>query len=45
VYTGATGPTKKPDYRRRHVYGIDDDVPVVINGSEIGALPVRDLLP
>ena len=45
VYTSPSGPTKKPDYRRCHVHGLEDDVPVVLEGKEVGLLKVRDLLP
>ena len=45
VYTDPTGPTKKPDYRQRQDYGPDDQVPVILDGQEVGRLVVRDLLP
>ena len=45
VYTAPAGPSKKPDYRRRQVYGIDDDVPVMIDGRQVGVVHVRELLP
>jgi Uma2 family endonuclease len=45
VYTDPTGPTAEPDYRSRQDYLDLDEVPVVIDGQEIGRLPVRDLLP
>jgi Uma2 family endonuclease len=45
VYTDPTGPARKPDYRQRQDYGPDDQVPVVLDGKEVGRIPVRDLLP
>jgi len=36
---------KFPAYRQRKDYGIADAVPLVIEGREIGCIPVRDLLP
>ncbi len=44
VYTQPKG-GKTPRYQQRHDYGIDDSVPVVIDGKECGRIPVRDLLP
>jgi Uma2 family endonuclease len=34
-----------PDYRRHEEYGPEEEIPVVLDGEEIGRLPVRDLLP
>jgi Uma2 family endonuclease len=45
VYTDPSGPGDQPDYRQRRDYGPADLVPVVLDGKEIGRLPVRDLLP
>jgi hypothetical protein len=45
LYTDPSGPSKKPDYRRQQVYGPGQDVPVVIDGREVGRLKVRELLP
>ena len=45
VYTGPSGPTEEPDYRQRRDYTLSDLVPVVIEGSEVGRIAVRDLLP
>ena len=45
VYTEATGPTEKPDYRSKHFYGATKEVPVVLDGREVGRLKVKDLLP
>jgi Uma2 family endonuclease len=45
VYTQPTGPVKEPDYGQRQDYKPGDTVPVVIDGREVGRLPVADLLP
>ena len=45
VYSDPSGPTQLPDYHQRRDYQIDDALPVVIGGDEIGSLAVRDLLP
>jgi Uma2 family endonuclease len=44
-YADPTGPAEQPDYRRRQDYDRSGEVPVVIEGKEVGRLPVRDLLP
>jgi Uma2 family endonuclease len=45
VYTDPTGPAKKPTYRQRQDYKPGEEVPVVIEGREVGRLAVKDLLP
>ena len=45
VFTEPTGPVETPDYRHRDIYGPADDVPLVIDGREIGRIPVVELLP
>ena len=45
VYSDPTGPAEQPSYRQRRDYGPADDVPLVIDGKEIGRIPVRDILP
>jgi Uma2 family endonuclease len=45
VYTDPAGPADKPDYRRCQEYGPAGEVPVVLDGNEVGRLSVRDLLP
>jgi Uma2 family endonuclease len=45
VYTEPTGPAEQPDYRQRQEYGPDDEIPVVLDGNEVGRLLVRELLP
>ncbi len=45
VYTDPSGPAEKPGYRNRQDYGPDDEVPLILDGREVGRIPVRDLLP
>jgi Uma2 family endonuclease len=45
VYTDPTGPAARPDYREQKNYGTDEEIPVVLDGEEIGRLLVRELLP
>jgi Uma2 family endonuclease len=45
VYTEPSGPGEQPDYRKNEAYAAADDVPVVLDGREVGRIAVRDLLP
>ena len=45
VYTNPTGPGPAPDYRECRVYGITDQVPLTLDGREVGSIPVSELLP
>ena len=45
VYTDPSGPAESPDYGRREEYGPSDEVPLVIEGREVGRLAVAGLLP
>ena len=45
VHTDPTGPGLDPTYHLVEEYGTDDDVPLVLDGIEVGRIPVRDLLP
>jgi Uma2 family endonuclease len=45
VYTDPTGPAEKPSYRQRNHYGPADEVPVIIEGCEIGRIAAREVLP
>jgi Uma2 family endonuclease len=40
-----TGPADAPDYRNRRELGPDDEVPVVLDGREVGRVAVGDILP
>lgn len=45
MYTEPTGPAEEPGYRQRRDYTSGDEVPVVIEGVEVGRIPVSELLP
>jgi Uma2 family endonuclease len=45
VYTDPSGPAERPDYRHQQICRKGDEVPLVIEGREVGRIPVRDLLP
>jgi Uma2 family endonuclease len=45
VYTDPSGAVPEPHYRSRHDYLLTDSVPVILDGKEIGQLPVREILP
>jgi Uma2 family endonuclease len=45
VYSEPTGPANVPSYRRSQMYGTDDEVPVILDGVEVGRIAVRDVLP
>jgi Uma2 family endonuclease len=44
VFSDPTGPSDTPDYRHRRDYAADDEPPLLIDGSEVGRVRVRDLL-
>ncbi len=45
VYTSPTGPADEQDYNQRRDYRPAEQVPVVVDGREVGRLTVSDLLP
>ncbi len=45
VYTNPAGRGKSASYRQAQIFGPKDEVPVVIDGQEVGRLAVRDILP
>jgi Uma2 family endonuclease len=45
VYSDLTGPDSWPVYRVRSDYHVGDMVPLVIDGRDLGPIPVRELLP
>jgi Uma2 family endonuclease len=45
VYSDPTGPTSRPDYRKREVFGPKNSVPLVLDGKTVGRIPVRELIP
>ena len=45
VHTEPTEPGDPPDYAHREVLGPDAEVPVILDGREVGRIMVRDILP
>jgi len=45
VYTDPSGPAEKPDYRQRRDFRPGEDVPVLLEGHEVGVVRVADVLP
>lgn len=45
VYSQPSGPTSNPTYHRLATYYETDAIPVILSGTEITRLPVRNLLP
>jgi hypothetical protein len=45
VYTGPSGPVEEPGYSQRQDFALTDEVPLTIDGREVGRLSVRQLLP
>jgi Uma2 family endonuclease len=45
VYTQPSGPTRIPTYGAFQTYQVGDAIPLVVDGTTIGTLPVTDLLP
>ncbi len=45
VYTLPSGPTETPDYQQRQDYQGGQELPVVLDGCEVGRVTVEQLLP
>ena len=45
VFTDPAGPSQEPGFQSEHVYGPDDEVPLILDGREVARIVVRDLLP
>jgi Uma2 family endonuclease len=45
AYSEPSGPGDEPDYRQRQNYGPTEEIPVMIEGVEVGRLAVHALLP
>lgn len=45
AYTDPTGPAGEPAYRRRQDFAAADVLPLLLEGREVGTIPVRELLP
>jgi Uma2 family endonuclease len=44
VYTDPTGPSDEPTYSHRQDFNPGDEIPVVLDGHEVGRIAVQDLL-
>lgn len=45
VFSDPSGEAERPDYRTRQIVPADGELPVVVDGREVGRLKVKDLLP
>jgi Uma2 family endonuclease len=45
VYTGPSGAGRKATYREQQIYGVADEVPVLVDGRILTTLPVKEILP
>lgn len=45
VHTEPSGPAPSPGYSRREVFGPDAEIPVLLDGREVGRVAVQDVLP
>lgn len=45
VYTEPIGVGRKATYNREQVYGVEDEVPVVIDGRTLATIPTKEILP
>jgi Uma2 family endonuclease len=45
AYTAPSGPGPSPAYARQQTYGIQDSVPLSLDGQLVANIPVRELLP
>jgi hypothetical protein len=45
IYGNPSGPAETPSYRERHESGPDDEVPVILEGREVGRIAAKEILP
>ena len=45
VYTEPIGAGRKATYNREQVYGVEDAVPVVVDGRSLATIPAKEILP
>jgi Uma2 family endonuclease len=45
VYSHPTGPSEQPSYREKREYGPDDEIPLILDGIEVGRISAKDILP
>lgn len=44
VFTEPSGPAEVPGYRTRREYGPNEEVPVILDGREVGRIPVKEII-
>jgi Uma2 family endonuclease len=45
VFTQPSGETENPDYAQCQVFNISQEVPVILDGTEVGRVAVKDVVP
>jgi len=45
VHSDPTGPAENPAYREHREFGVGDEIPLVLDGIEVGRVVVREILP
>ncbi len=45
VYSDPTGPDRRPAYRSRRDYGLEEEAPVILDGREVGKIAVKNVMP
>lgn len=45
VYTEPTGAGRKATYQQEQIYGVENEVPVVIDGRTLATIPTKEILP
>ena len=45
VYSDPTGPDRRPAYRSRRDYGLEEEAPVILDGLEVGKIAVKNVMP
>lgn len=45
VYTEPIGTGRKATYQQEQVYGVEDEVPVVVDGRTLTTIPTKEILP
>jgi Uma2 family endonuclease len=45
VYCQPTGPSEKPSYQEYREYGPNDEIPVLLDGLEVGRIAAKEILP
>lgn len=45
VYTEPVGMERKATYQQEQIYGVNDEVPVVVDGRTLTTIPAKEILP